>query len=79
MAEWDVGVELVTDSPAQYWEMFSEHVSLAVAALAQVSDPARTRIAEAVMAGASAYAQDGDVPIPGLARSIAGPRRPVSR
>jgi hypothetical protein len=35
VAEWDVGVELVTDSPAQYWEMISEHVSLAVAALAQ--------------------------------------------
>ena len=34
VAEWDVGVELVTDSPAQYWEMISEHVSLAVAALA---------------------------------------------
>ena len=37
VAEWDVGVELVTNSPAQYWEMLSEHVSLAVAALAQVS------------------------------------------
>jgi hypothetical protein len=34
VAEWDVGVELVTDSPAQYWKMISEHVSLAVAALA---------------------------------------------
>ena len=27
VAEWDVEVELVTDSPAQYWEMISEHVS----------------------------------------------------
>ena len=33
VAEWDVGVELVTRSPEQYWEMISEHVSLAVAAL----------------------------------------------
>ena len=29
VAEWDVGVELVTRSPARYWEMISEHVSLA--------------------------------------------------
>src|SRR5206468_3316904 len=25
VAEWDVDVELVTRSPAQYWEMISEH------------------------------------------------------
>ena len=49
VAEWDVGVELVTDSPAQYREMISEHVSLAVAALAQVGEPARERIAKAVI------------------------------
>jgi SAM-dependent methyltransferase len=41
VAEWDVGVELVTRSPAQYWEMISEHVLLAVAALEQVDEPAR--------------------------------------
>ena len=41
VAEWDVDVELVTRSPAQYWEMISEHVSLAVAALQQVDEPAR--------------------------------------
>ena len=72
MAEWDVGVELVTDSPAQYWEMISEHVSLAVAALAQVSGPARGRIAKAVIAAAGTYEQDGKVRIPGVARCIAG-------
>jgi hypothetical protein len=72
VAEWEVGVELVTDSPAQYWEMISEHVSLAVAALGQVSGPARERIAEAVIARASTYEQDGKVRIPGLARCIAG-------
>ena len=44
VAEWDVDVELVTRSPAQYWEMISEHVSLAVAALQQVDEPARERI-----------------------------------
>jgi SAM-dependent methyltransferase len=72
VAEWDVCVELVTRSPTQYWEMISEHVSLAVAALAQVGEPARERIAKAVMACASAYEQDGRVRIPGVARCIAG-------
>ena len=66
VAEWDVDVELVTDSPAQYWEMISEHVSLAVAALAQVGEPARERIAKAVIATASTYEQDGKVRIPGV-------------
>ena len=72
VAEWDVDVELVTRSPAQYWEMISEHVSLAVAALAQVGEPARERIAKAVIAKASTYEQDGKVRIPGVARCIAG-------
>jgi hypothetical protein len=52
--------------------MISEHVSLAVAALAQVGEPARKRIAKAVMARAGAYEQDGTVRIPGLARCIIG-------
>jgi SAM-dependent methyltransferase len=57
--EWDVGVELVTPSPAQYWEMISEHVSFAVGALQQVSDPARERIAKAVIARVSTYEENG--------------------
>src|SRR3954447_3834451 len=39
VAEWDVDVELVTQSSDQYWEMISEHVSLAAAALQQVDEP----------------------------------------
>ena len=70
VAEWDVGVELVTRSPAQYWEMISEHVSLAAAALQQVGEPARERIAKAVIARASTYEHDGKIRIPGLARCI---------
>ncbi len=50
VAEWDVGVELVTSSPAEYWDMMSEHVSLAVAALQQVDDAARERIRSTVIA-----------------------------
>ncbi|MFZ0325275.1 MAG: class I SAM-dependent methyltransferase [Actinomycetes bacterium] len=72
VAEWDVAVELVTRSPVQYWEMLSEHVSLAVAALQQVDDPARERIANAVMAKVSTYEEGGEVRIPGLARCIVG-------
>ena len=72
VAEWTVGVELVTRSPAQYWEMISEHVSLAVAALQQADGPARKRIASAVIARVSAYEQDGKVRVPGLARCIVG-------
>ena len=72
VAEWEVGVELVTDSPAQYWEMISEHVSLAVAALAQAGEPARERIAKAVIARADTYEHNGRVRIRGVARYIAG-------
>jgi SAM-dependent methyltransferase len=72
VAEWDVGVELVTRSPGEYWEMISEHVSLAVAALQQVDAPARERIAQAVIAEVSTYEADGKVRIPGMARCIVG-------
>jgi len=71
VAEWNVDVELVTDSPVQYWEMISEHVSLAVAALQRVGEPARERIAEAIIARASTYEEGGKVRIPGVARCIA--------
>jgi ubiquinone/menaquinone biosynthesis C-methylase UbiE len=74
-AEWDVDVELVTESPAEYWEMISERVSLAVAALQQVDEPARERIAKAVIAKVSAYEDDdGKVRTPGVARCIVGTR-----
>jgi SAM-dependent methyltransferase len=72
IAEWNVDVELVTDSPAQYWEMISEHVSLAVAALQQVGEAARERIAKAVIAKVSTYEEDGKVRLPGVARCIVG-------
>jgi SAM-dependent methyltransferase len=55
VAEWDVDVELVSRSPAQYWEMISEHVSLAVAALEQVDQPARERIRATAIAKVSAF------------------------
>ena len=68
IAEWDIDVELVTSSPAEYWEMMSEHVSLAVAALSQVGEPARERIRERVIADVGAYERDGRIRVPGVAR-----------
>jgi ubiquinone/menaquinone biosynthesis C-methylase UbiE len=70
--EVEVGVEIVTDSPAQDWDMISEHVSLAVAALQQVDEPARERIARDVVANVSAYERDGAVRVPGIARCTVG-------
>lgn len=72
VAEWDVDVELVTGSPAEYWEMMSEHVSLAVDALQQLDEPARERIRAAVIASVRDYDKDGKVRVPGVARCIVG-------
>jgi len=72
VAEWDLDVELTTRSPEEYWEMISEHVSLAVAALQQVDEPARDRIKNAVIAKVSPYEEDGQVRVPGVARCIVG-------
>jgi SAM-dependent methyltransferase len=72
IAEWDVDVELVTSSAAQYWDMISEHVSLAVAALQQVDEPARERIRANAMAKVSAFERNGEVRVPGVARCIVG-------
>ena len=71
-AEWDVPVELVTESAEQYWDMISEHVSLAVAALQQADEPARRRIRSSAIARAAEFERDGRVVVPGLARCIVG-------
>jgi hypothetical protein len=78
VAEWDVDVELVTRSPAEYWEMISEHVSLAVAALQQVDEPARERIRTTAIAKVSAFERDGKVRVPGVARCIVGTKQDAS-
>jgi ubiquinone/menaquinone biosynthesis C-methylase UbiE len=70
--EWEVGVELVTASAQEYWDVVSEHVSSAVMALQAVEAPARQRIAERAIARVAAYAKDGHVRVPGVARCIAG-------
>jgi SAM-dependent methyltransferase len=72
VAEWDVGVELVAESAERYWEMTSEHVSIASAVLQRVDDAAKERIRAHAVASASAYERDGAVRVPGLARCIVG-------
>ncbi len=78
VVEWDVDVELVTRSPAQYWEMISEHVSLAVAALQQVDESARERVRATAIAKVSAFEKDGKVRVPGVARCIVGTKPDAS-
>lgn len=72
VAEWNVAVELVTQSAEQYWEMTSEHVSLVAATLRQVDEPARRRIAAHVVAALRPFSYGGVVRVPGLARCIVG-------
>lgn len=72
IAEWDVGVALVTRSPEEYWQVMSEHVSSVVTALRQVDEPARERIRAAAIAKVSGFRTDGTVRVPGLARCIVG-------
>jgi len=72
IGEQDVAVELVTQSPEEYWDMISEHVSLAVAALQQVDGAAKTRIRAQAIEAVRAYETDGIVRVPGLARCIVG-------
>jgi SAM-dependent methyltransferase len=79
IAAWDVDVELLTRSPEQYWEMISEHVSLAVAALQQVDGPARERIRAHAVGAVSAFETDGEVRVPGVARCIVGTKPDASR
>jgi SAM-dependent methyltransferase len=75
IAEWDVGIELVTRSAEEYWAVISEHVSLAVAALKQVDDAARERIRARAISGVSAFEKDGAVRVPGVARCIVGTKQ----
>jgi hypothetical protein len=55
--------------------MISEHVSLAVAALQQVDEPARERIRAHAITKVSAF---GKVRVPGVARCIMGTKQDAS-
>jgi SAM-dependent methyltransferase len=72
VSEWDVDVVLETQSPDEYWEVMSDHVSLVAAALQQVDEPARERIRAEAIAKVREYGEDGAVRVPGAARCIVG-------
>jgi len=72
--EWDVGIELITSSPEQYWEMISQHLSYIATTLQQLDEPARQRVRAHAVAQVGAYQQDDRVRVPGLARCIVGTR-----
>ena len=75
VAEHDVVVDLVSASPAEYWDMISEHVSLVAAALHDVDAAARGRIAATVLARVAAYVgADSLVHLPGAASVVVGTR-----
>lgn len=75
VAERDVDIALVTDSPEQYWQVMSEHVSSAVAALDRLDKPTKDHIAATVIDRVCAFEQDGQIRAPGVARCIVGTKR----
>lgn len=75
VAEWDVNIELVTQSPSQYWAMISEYLLLVVAALQQIDESARQRVAANAIAKVSEFEADGEVRVPGVARCIVGTKQ----
>lgn len=76
--EWDVEVELVTASGEEYWQMITEHVSLAAAALRTVDESTRARARDRALDALAPYVTNGVVRVPGLARCIVGTRPPSS-
>jgi SAM-dependent methyltransferase len=74
IVEWDVAVQLVARSAEEYWDVMSEHVSLAAAALRQVDGPTRERIRAVAIERVRRFEADGAVREPGRARCIVGTR-----
>ena len=72
IAEWDVAIQLVVRSPAEYWEMICEHVSLVALALQGVDDAARDRIRSRALARVGQFQEGDTVRVPGVARCIVG-------
>ena len=79
VTEWDVDVELVTESADEYWEVMRDHVSLIAAALAEVDEPTRARIRATAVAAVAPFEEAGQIRVPGLARCTLGtkPERPA--
>ncbi|MFN8018849.1 MAG: class I SAM-dependent methyltransferase [Acidimicrobiales bacterium] len=75
--ERDVAVDLVTATPEEYWQMISEHVSLAVAALDRATPDQRARIAARAIEAVAPYVRDDGVHVPGMARCTSGAKPAV--
>jgi SAM-dependent methyltransferase len=74
VAEFDVDVELVTESADEYWQMISEHVSLVSATLRGLDDATQARIRDVAITSVQAFERDGEVRVPGAARCVVGSR-----
>ncbi|MGE4114564.1 MAG: class I SAM-dependent methyltransferase [Candidatus Nanopelagicales bacterium] len=72
--EVDVPVVVEAASPELGWEVLSEHVAPAAAALARLDDAARARVRERVVGQLDAYVVGDGVRVPGLARVAVGTR-----
>jgi SAM-dependent methyltransferase len=70
--EWQAPTAMSTSTPEEYWQLVTELTAPVVAALEQVDDAARDRIAALVVGQAKQYERDGVVSMPGAALCVAG-------
>lgn len=72
--EVDVPVVVEAPTPELGWEVLSEHVAPAAAALSRLDDAGRARVRDRVVGQLEAFVVDGGVRVPGLARVAVGTR-----
>jgi len=72
--EIDVPVVVEASTPELGWEVLSEHVAPAAAALSRLDDGARARVRDRVVERLAEFVVDGEVRVPGLARVAVGTR-----
>lgn len=72
VAEWEVGLQTVTRTPDEYWDLITEHVAPVAAALRQADPAARKRIRARTITRVAEFERDDAVRVPGRARCIAG-------
>ena len=74
VGETDVPVVVEAADPEQGWEVLSEHVAPAAAALARLDEDARARVRDRVVDRLAGFVVEGGVRVPGLARVAVGTR-----
>jgi SAM-dependent methyltransferase len=75
ITEWDVPVAMTTDTADEYWRMVSELTAPVVAALDQLDDAARGRVAVEVIRAAMRYQSSGALRLPGMSRCVVGAKQ----